>query len=1028
VSRILAAPVFALVVVVFLVADDQPKPKKTEVPAGFVAVKAAPDWIWLGKAKDDQTVYFRKEFEIKTFFTVARLYASCDNAMTIYIDGKEVASKDGWETPLFKDVADALMGKNFGQGKHVLAVRGVNREGPAGLLVRLIFDAGREPFALVTDKSWRASEKAGKDKAGKMWSEVGFDDTDWKHAESVAKLGDPPWGDRINEATLMAAVKMREPSATPAESLKVAKDFKVELIYSVPKDEQGSWVNMCVDPNGRLIVSDQYGPLYRVTPPALGAAASTTTVEKLDLPLGEAHGLLYAFDSLYVVVNEGQKYKRGLHRARSRDGGDTFEQPELLRELEGGGEHGPHAVILAPDGKSLYVLCGNMTRMTELNQSLVPRLWGEDHLLPRVPDGNGFMAGVLGPGGCIYRVDPDGKKWDLASTGYRNPFDIAFNRHGELFTYDADMEWDMNTPWYRPTRVCLVTSGSEFGWRNGAGKWPPYYPDNLPGFYNVGPGSPTGMTFGYGAKFTAKYQEALFICDWSYGKLYALHVTPEGSAYKGEIEEFINGSPLPLTDVVINPKDGAMYFTIGGRQTKSGLYRVTYSGKESTAPSKGDDRGAELRALRHKMESFHGHRDPQAVEAAWPCLGHKDRYIRFAARVAIEHQDPKTWQDRALAEKEPQAALTALLALVRASASDPFHRKKGSPLVDEALKRRMLEALQGIEWEKLNDDQQLELVRIYGLVFNRMGKPDETARKQTIARFDALYPSGSRILNGELCQLLVYLEAPTAAKKTMAMLARAPTQEEQIDYVKSLRMLKTGWTPELRKQYFSWFLKAGTFKGGASFGGFMRLIKNDAVALLTNAEKKTLQPILDAKPESAPVVASKPRPFVKKWTVDDLAPIVEKGLSKRDFDRGRSLFGEAKCFACHRYDNEGGSSGPDLTGAAGRFSVRDLLESIVEPSKVISDQYAAVIIATTDGKAVIGRIVNLFGDSIMVNTDMLDPNALVNVDRRRVETMEPSKVSMMPEGLIDTFTKEEILDLVAYLLSRGDRKNKMFEK
>src|SRR5438132_12818280 len=296
--------------------------------------------------------------------------------------------------------------------------------------------------------------------------------------------------------------KDKTPTATAAEALKVTKGFRAELLYSVPKEVQGSWVNLCVDPKGRLIVSDQYGPLYRVTPAPLGAPAEETKVEKLDLPLGEAHGLLWAFDSLYVMVNEGQKYQRGLHRARSRDGGDTFEKPEFLHAIEGGGEHGPHAVLLGPDGKSLYIVCGNMTKMMRpLAGSRVPQLWGEDHLLPRMRDGNGFMAGVLGPGGCIYKVDPEVQTWDLVSTGYRNEFDAAFNRNGDLFTYDADMEWDMNTPWYRPTRVCLVASGAEFGWRNGAGKWPPYYPDSLPAVYNVGPGSPTGMCFGYGAKF-----------------------------------------------------------------------------------------------------------------------------------------------------------------------------------------------------------------------------------------------------------------------------------------------------------------------------------------------------------------------------------------------------------------------------------------------------------------------------------------------------------------------------------------------
>src|ERR1700736_1523896 len=114
------------------------------------------------------------------------------------------------------------------------------------------------------------------------------------------------------------------------------------------------------------------------------------------------------------------------------------------------------------------------------------------------------------------------------------------------------------------------------------------------------------MCFGYGLKFPAKYQDALFMCDWSYGKLYALHLTPDGAAYKGELEEFLNGSPLPLTDVVANPKDGALYFAIGGRKTQSGLYRITYTGKDSTAPSKGNEGGSEARALRHKLEAFTG--------------------------------------------------------------------------------------------------------------------------------------------------------------------------------------------------------------------------------------------------------------------------------------------------------------------------------------------------------------------------------------------------------------------------------------
>ena len=140
------------------------------------------------------------------------------------------------------------------------------------------------------------------------------------------------------------------------------------------------------------------------------------------------------------------------------------------------------------------------------------------------------MDDSMAPQGWIARTDPDGKEWELIAMGMRNPFDIAFNRDGELFTYDADMEWDIGEPWYRPTRVNHITSGADFGFRNGSGKWPDYWIDSFGAVVDVGPGSPTGITFGYGAKFPEKYRDALFIADWSFGKLRAVHCGPTAQA------------------------------------------------------------------------------------------------------------------------------------------------------------------------------------------------------------------------------------------------------------------------------------------------------------------------------------------------------------------------------------------------------------------------------------------------------------------------------------------------------------------
>jgi putative heme-binding domain-containing protein len=824
----------------------------------------------------------------------------------------------------------------------------------------------------------------------------------------------------------LGAIPEAGAAAEPAARIKAPPGFRVELVYAVPQDKQGSWVSMTIDPKGRLIVSDQYGKLYRVTPPALGQPFEETLVEPIDVEMGEAQGLAWAFDSLYVVVNKGQKYENGLYRVRDLNGDDRLETVESLRNLKGGGEHGPHGVTLAPDGKSLYVVAGNNTQLTKLSGSLVPRVWGEDNLLPRMVDGAGFMTNEKAPGGCIYRVSPSGDSWELVSMGYRNPYDIAFNRDGELFTYDSDMEWDVNMPWYRPTRVLHVVSGSDFGYRNGSGKWPPYTIDSLPPVVNIGPGSPTGVAFGYGAKFPAKYQEALYTCDWSYGKLYAVHLKPEGSTYAGTLEEFVTGTPLPLTDILVSPKDGAMYVTVGGRRTESGLYRITYNGNDPTSPSnpKLTTSEVEARGLRHWLEAFHGHKDRPAVADAWPYLNHPDRFIRWAARAAIEFQDPTYWREQALTERSaPEATLNALLALIHVSVQDPAHRAKNAAPPDLALRDEILKALDHVAWDSLNQAQRLDLLRVYQVLLNRYGRPDETTVKRLIARFNPHYPAQGRPLNAELCRLLVYLQAPDAASKTMALLERAPTQEEQIEYLSALRVLTAGWTPELRQSYFTWLGKANRYKGGHSLGGFIANIQRDALASLNESESSEWKAVMESAGAAATTAASAAilpeRPFVKAWSVDELVPLVNGSATGRDRERGRVLFAAAKCFACHRFNDEGGAQGPDLSGVAGRFSVHDLLESIIVPSKMISDQYEAVTIATRDGRVVTGRIVNLHGETFHISPDMLDPNRLVNVKRGDIEEIRKSPVSVMPEGLLNTLNKEEVLDLVAYLLSRG---------
>ena len=824
-----------------------------------------------------------------------------------------------------------------------------------------------------------------------------------------------------------------ENKATPVARIKAAKDFKVELLYSVAGGDQGSWVNLCHDDKGRIYASDQYGGLYRFTPPPSGQVLDPARVEKVPADVRAVNGMLFAFGALYVGVNDyEQKMTSGLYRITDSDGDDRLDKLELLRGFDSKGDHGVHAVLPTPDGKGLYLVCGNNAVLTETAAtSPVPKLWGDDHLLPRMPDGRGHNQHVLAPGGIIYRVSPDGKQFEIFATGFRNIYDASVNHDGELFTFDADMEYDFNTSWYRPTRINHVTSGAEFGWRNGAGKYPEFYPDNLPATLTIGPGSPTGTTFGYGAKFPARYQRALFVLDWSWGKLYAVHLQESGSTYTATKEEFLSGSPLPVTDAIIHPKDGAMYFAIGGRRVQSGLYRVTYTGGESTAPIAAKATTSPARDLRHQLEAFHGRQDPRAITTAWPHLNHSDRFIRWAARTVLEHQPTAGWEARAFSEKDPGRQLEALLALARMAGVCPSHRPKDAT-VNTAMADKLFAALLKLNWSSLTAGQRITCVRTMEIVLHRFGNPDDATVAAIIARLDPAFPADSFELNWLLCETLGHLQAPNTAAKGMALIAAAASQEPQVEYARSLRFLKTGWTRELRTAQLEWFLKAANYRGGASFKKFIEFIRNDSLETFSEAEKTQLAALMAKRPEQKSAIENVGGIFAGRrptaWTLEELSAAAQSGLKRRNFENGRKVFAAAACFTCHRFGNEGGMTGPDLTGSGGRYSAHDLLDQIINPSKEINEQFAPIIVTKNNGETLSGVVVNLQGDGVTLNTDPSDPWERVNVDRKQVKSIETSKLSPMPENLLAPLTKEEILDLLAYMLSGGDKTNALFQK
>ena len=824
----------------------------------------------------------------------------------------------------------------------------------------------------------------------------------------------------------VAAVEDRaSPIDVSTEGVKLPAGFRVELMYPVPAAEQGSWVAITVDSADRLVTSDQDGHLYRIQ---VGERTADTKVEKLDVEVGHAQGLLYAYNSLYVTANLSRQESNatgrqsGLYRIWDRDGNDRFDDVQLLQKFRGNSEHGPHGLQLGPDGR-IYIVSGNTERLPDSISPDSPlQNWADDLL---VPSGQNKQL----PAGWIARIDSDGNNWELLCGGLRNPYDIAFHPHGELFTWDADSETDIGTSWYRPTRINHLVSGGEYGWRYDMGpwlpygKWPDYYPDSVGSVVDIGVGSPAGLVFGTGAHFPARYQTALYSCDWAWGKIYAVHLQPHGASYRATFETFLEGRSLPITDVIIHP-DGNMYFTTGGRKAASGLFRVRYVGQESVEPAEplDDPDAQQARQLRRRLERFHGREHPNAVMEAWPHLGNLDRAIRYAARVAVEHQPLAAWSELALQETRHAAVIQAAIALARTA--------------NPELQGDVLQRLDQLPLDQFSEEQLLSALRAYGLVLVRLGGKSPEVMTRVRSRLEPLFPSSSQPINRELCRLLVYLEAPRIVEQSLSLLRSSQTQAEQLFYLSTLVQRRIGWTLDQRREFFRWLNVAQTtHRSGADALGRRELdgrltnilsgFRASAVQQLSEQERESVKDVIEEGKSTGLVGLESARRALHNWQPSDLLPLMEQVNHNRSFENGRSAYQAAQCAKCHRLGNQGGTTGPDITAVGKRFDPTYILEAMLLPSKVIPDRYRTEIIHTEDGSVYTGRVVHEDGQQLQLRSD---PSALklTEIDLDSIEIRSLSNTSEMPAGLVNILSKTEILDLIAYLRAGGDQDDAAF--
>jgi putative heme-binding domain-containing protein len=980
---------------------------------------AETQWIWASKNNvTNQQVWLRGTFEVGKLPAKAELIASADNHCKVWINGKEVGGSDDWEQPV-----RANLNGHLKAGRNTIAVLARNDGGVAAFVLRVT--AGKTVL-FESGSAWKASLT----EPAKGWEAATFDDAKWEKATVVQKYGTSPWGDVLANA--------KKTPVAAADDLILAPGFKADLVHLVSRGTQGTWVSLAVSPQGDLVAGDQLGVLWRVSL----ADPAKPVVTKIDTKFFGCHGLLFAHGALYACTSE--KGKGDIWRLRDTKGDGSYAEQTLIRALKGSGEHGPHQLVLERDG-SILVVGGNHTALPDDEKAGAPvRRWDEDDLLKKFEDANGHAAGIKAVGGWIARMDKDGKDWVRVATGFRNAYDASVAPDGDIFTYDSDMEWDMGAPWYRPTRIYLATPGGELGWRSGSGNNAIAGLDMQPPLVDIGPGSPTGTTMGSGAKFPAAYQRAFFACDWTYATLYAIHLEPSGGGWKARKEVFAAGKPFSVTDAVIRPQDGAMYVTIGGRGGQSALYRIRYAGPESTAPAAWYKATPEQQ-LRRELEALRS-MPPSAANLAkaWPLMGHPDRWVRYAARIAVEHQPVAQWRDRVKPDANADLALNAAVALARAGGKEDLPAIVAA--ADSAASSKEL---------RLRQDR----LRVFQVAFSRHGQPDDATAARLGKECADRLPSGDNALDRQLALVAIFLNAPNAPERVLqAMKVAQPGPAVEADpevlarhpgYAKAaasamavtpsstriglaiyLCRAKVGWTPALRQQYFTFLDVLGQAEGGNSLKGFVRNIRKEALEAAPAAERAALENIAPAtarKPAAPLPVAAGPG---RLWTHAEALKVWEDAKAKKEFnyENGRKMFAAALCSQCHRLGAEGGAQGPDLSGLGARSAPADILMSIVQPSAVLSDQYANSVISRVDGGKTIGRILNEEGDKLELAVNPFDPSVTVSLNRSDILAIDRSPDSPMPVGLINSLNPAELADLLAYLISGGNKEDALFAK
>ncbi len=396
-------------------------------------------------------------------------------------------------------------------------------------------------------------------------------------------------------------------------------------------------------------------------------------------------------------------------------------------------------------------------------------------------------------------------------------------------------------------------------------------------------------------------------------------------------------------------------------------------------------------------------------------LDDDDRFVRYAAREALVRVDPDLWIPRlSFAGAPTNASVEALLALTL---------RPGFPdaeLVFEHLnlyaQARPSEALLG------------SFLRVFELALARAREAavEVVGLEESALSMMSWFPTGRSEYDRKLERILAHLAPPGTTAALAARLSSDRTQEDEIHTLYALRAIESDWEEGERQEIVAWFDRGRSFAGAASMVGYIEALWQQVLGKLPPAEgslalERRQAGLASEVERIAALVAAdelpseEERSMLRQMSFDELAEYVEYDVmayERLDPARGERVFRRARCAACHVFGDVGRGGGPDLSTVVSRFRRSEILESIVYPSRVISDQYSALRIELRDGQSYVGMHA---AESEADLTLITATGERLVLDKREIVSREITDVSLMPEGLLEAMSFDDLMSLMRYL-------------